>query len=67
MGIAELEPRQLAPTVGTTGSGSTGSPASSPYIIFNNIQIAPDCSSSLGAIDFVVDLMDAVELADSNS
>jgi hypothetical protein len=27
MGIAELKPRQLAPTVGTTGSGSTGSPA----------------------------------------
>jgi hypothetical protein len=27
MGIAELEPRQLAPTVGTTRSGSTGSPA----------------------------------------
>jgi hypothetical protein len=27
MGIAELEPRQLAPTVGTTGSGSTVSPA----------------------------------------
>jgi hypothetical protein len=34
MGIAELEPRQLAPTVGTTGSGSTGSPApSSPATI----------------------------------
>jgi hypothetical protein len=29
MGIAELEPRQLAPTVGTTGSGSTGSSAPS--------------------------------------
>jgi hypothetical protein len=29
MGIAELEPRQLAPTVGTTGSRSTGSPAPS--------------------------------------
>jgi hypothetical protein len=32
MGIAELEPRQLAPTVGTTGSGSTDSPAPSPII-----------------------------------
>jgi hypothetical protein len=29
MGIAGDKPRQLAPTVGTTGSGSTGSPASS--------------------------------------
>jgi hypothetical protein len=30
MGIAEDKPRQLAPTVGTTGSGSMGSPAPSP-------------------------------------
>jgi hypothetical protein len=30
MGIARVEPRQLAPTVGTTGSGSTDSPAPSP-------------------------------------
>jgi hypothetical protein len=30
MDIAELEPRQLAPSVGTTGSGSTDSPAPSP-------------------------------------
>jgi hypothetical protein len=30
MGIAELEPRQLAPTMGRTGSGSTDSPAPSP-------------------------------------
>jgi hypothetical protein len=29
MGIAEDKPRQLAPTVGTTGSGSTDSPAPS--------------------------------------
>jgi hypothetical protein len=29
MGIAELEPRQLAPTVGMTGSGFTNSPAPS--------------------------------------
>jgi hypothetical protein len=29
MGIAGVEPRQLAPTVGTTGSGSTDSPAPS--------------------------------------
>jgi hypothetical protein len=30
MGIAGVEPRQLAPTVGTTGSGSTDSLAPSP-------------------------------------
>jgi hypothetical protein len=30
MGIAGVEPRQLAPTVGTMGSGSTDSPAPSP-------------------------------------
>jgi hypothetical protein len=30
MGIAGVEPRQLAPTVGMTGSGSTDSPAPSP-------------------------------------
>jgi hypothetical protein len=30
MGIARDKPRQLAPTVGTTGSGSTDSPAPSP-------------------------------------
>jgi hypothetical protein len=30
MGIAEDKPRQLAPSVGTTGSGSTDSPAPSP-------------------------------------
>jgi hypothetical protein len=30
MGIAGVEPHQLAPTVGTTGSGSTDSPAPSP-------------------------------------
>jgi hypothetical protein len=29
MGITGDKPRQLAPTVGTTGSGSTGSPAPS--------------------------------------
>jgi hypothetical protein len=29
MGIAELEPHQLAPTVGTTGAGSTDSPVPS--------------------------------------
>jgi hypothetical protein len=30
MGIVGDKPRQLAPTVGTTGSGSTDSPAPSP-------------------------------------
>jgi hypothetical protein len=32
MGIAGVEPRQLAPIMGTTGSGSTDSPAPSPTI-----------------------------------
>jgi hypothetical protein len=32
MGIAGVEPRQLAPTMGTTGSGSTDSLAPSPTI-----------------------------------
>jgi hypothetical protein len=35
MSIAGVEPRQLAPTVGTTGFGSTDSPAPSPII--NNL------------------------------
>jgi hypothetical protein len=35
MGIAGVEPHQLAPTVGTTGSGSTDSPAPSPTIAIN--------------------------------
>jgi hypothetical protein len=33
MGIAGNKPRQLAPTIGTTGSGSTDSLAPSPTII----------------------------------
>jgi hypothetical protein len=32
MGIVGVEPHQLAPSVGTTGSGSTDSPAPSPTI-----------------------------------
>jgi hypothetical protein len=32
MGIAGVEPRQLASTVGTMGSGSTDSPAPSPIV-----------------------------------
>jgi hypothetical protein len=37
MGIAGDKPRQLAPTVGTTGSGSTDSPAPSPTTIKTDI------------------------------
>jgi hypothetical protein len=48
MGIAELEPRQLAPTVGTTGSGSTGSPA--PSSSSSNVQIASGNSSTAAAV-----------------
>jgi hypothetical protein len=47
MGIAGVEPRQLAPTVGTTGSGSTDSPAPSP----TNDKIDIDTT-----IDTVVDI-----------
>jgi hypothetical protein len=40
MGIAELKPRQLAPTVGTTGSGSTGSPAPSSSSTMSRLHAA---------------------------
>jgi hypothetical protein len=39
MGIAGDKPRQLAPTMGTTGSGSTDSPAPSPTIAKIDINI----------------------------
>jgi hypothetical protein len=39
MGIAGVEPRQLAPTVGTTGSGSTDSPAPLPTTAIDNAPI----------------------------
>jgi hypothetical protein len=36
MGIVGLQPRQLAPTVGMTGSGSTKLAGS--FVIFNNVK-----------------------------
>jgi hypothetical protein len=42
MGIAGLEPRQLAPTVGTTGAGSMGSPVPS---MLQQIPSAHHCNS----------------------
>jgi hypothetical protein len=51
MGIAGVEPRQLAPTVGTTGSGSTDSPALSPTITNLTASIRFDGSISATAVD----------------
>jgi hypothetical protein len=50
MDIAEESPCQLAPTVGTTGSGSTGSLAPSPVVIDSPSLVAIDSPSSV-AID----------------
>jgi hypothetical protein len=52
MGIVGVEPHQLAPTVGTTGSGSTDSPAPSPTIADLTTPTGFDGSSSAMAIDF---------------
>jgi hypothetical protein len=51
MGIAGVEPRQLAPTVGTTGSGSIDSPAPSPTIANLSTPTWFNGSSSAMAID----------------
>jgi hypothetical protein len=48
MGIAGVEPRQLAPTVGTTGSGSTDSPAPSPTNA--KIDIDPAIDTAVGIV-----------------
>jgi hypothetical protein len=77
MGIAGVEPRQLAPTVGTTGSGYTDLPALSP-IIDNLIAstgfggpasaITVD-STSLIDIDFAIDataIIAVPAIADTN-
>jgi hypothetical protein len=52
MGIAGVEPRQLALSVGTTGSGSTDSPAPSPTIANLSTPTRFDGSSSAMAVDF---------------
>jgi hypothetical protein len=46
MGIAGVEPHQLAPTVGTTGSGSTDSPA--PSSTNTKIDIANTIDTAVG-------------------
>jgi hypothetical protein len=51
MGIAGVEPRQLAPTVGTMGSGSTDSPAPSPTIDNPTASTRFDGPSSAMAVD----------------
>jgi hypothetical protein len=51
MGIAGVEPLQLAPTVGTTGSGSTDSPAPSPTIADLTTPTRFNGSSSATAVD----------------
>jgi hypothetical protein len=51
MGIAGVEPCQLALTVGTTGSGSTDSPAPSPTIADPSTTTRFDGSSSAIAVD----------------
>jgi hypothetical protein len=51
MGIAGVQPRQLAPTMGTTGSGSTDSPAPSPTIANLTTLTRFDGSTSTIAID----------------
>jgi hypothetical protein len=58
MGIAGVEPRQLAPTVGTTGFGSTDSPAPSPTNA--KIDINPVIDTAVGIavpinIDTIID------------
>jgi hypothetical protein len=51
MGIAGVEPRQLAPTVGRTGSGSTDLLAPSPTIADLSTPTRVDGSSSEMAVD----------------
>jgi hypothetical protein len=51
MGIAGVEPRQLAPSVGTTGSGFMDSPAPSPTIDNLTASTRFDAPSSAMAVD----------------
>jgi hypothetical protein len=51
VGIAGVEPRQLAPTVGMTGSGSTDSPAPSPTIDNITASTRFDSPTSAMAVD----------------
>jgi hypothetical protein len=68
MGIAGVEPRQLAPTVGRTGSGSTDSPAPSPTIAKIDIANAIDTAVGIAMlantdINAKIDTANAIDTA----
>jgi hypothetical protein len=66
MSIARVEPRQLAPTMGMTGSGSTDSPAPSPtntkIDIANTIDTAVGIAVPTG-IDAKIDIANTIDTA----
>jgi hypothetical protein len=61
MGIAGVEPHQLAPTVGTTGSGSMDSPAPSPTNDKIDINSAIDAAAVI-AVLAVIDTNDKIDI-----
>jgi hypothetical protein len=61
MGIAGVEPRQLAPTVGTMGSGSTDSPAPSPTNAKIDINHAIDAAAVI-TVSAIVDTNDKIDI-----
>jgi hypothetical protein len=68
MGIAGVEPRQLAPTVGMTGSGSTDSPAPSPTNAKIDIANAIDTAIGIDVptnidINAKIDIANAIDTA----
>jgi hypothetical protein len=64
MGIAGVEPRQLAPTVGTMGSGSTDSPTPSPTIA--KIDIANAIDTAVGiAVPTNIDINAKIDIANA--
>jgi hypothetical protein len=64
MGIAGVEPCQLAPIVGTTGSGSTDSPAPSP--INAKIDIANAIDTAVGiAVPTDIDINAKIDIANA--
>jgi hypothetical protein len=52
LGIAKLEPRQLAPTVGTTGSGTTDSLAPSSSSTSTSLHLPIYVNKAMAAIAF---------------
>jgi hypothetical protein len=61
MGIAGVEPCQLAPTVGTTGSGSTDSPAPPPTNTKIEINPAIDATAVI-AVPAIIDTDDKINI-----